>query len=73
MANSGKSKSFSDLVLSMTEVERIAMANDLLSALDGGASIPPKFHSADEVKRVAEALLGMANDIAAHHPGGTGW
>jgi hypothetical protein len=73
MGASLKSKAFADLVISMTSTERIAMAIDLLGAIKDDQSIRPEPVSADEAKRVAEALLNLAREIEEHHPGGQGW
>ena len=73
MSGSEKSKAFSELVLSMSGAERIAMAIDLLTAIEPNESVRPKLHTATEAKRVAKAIFEMAHEIEVHHPGGTGW
>jgi hypothetical protein len=73
LGNSEKSKAFADLVLSMSDAERGAMALDLLNAMDTGLGVPAKLHSIDEIQRVSEALNHLAHEIVVHHPGRTGW
>jgi hypothetical protein len=73
MAIEKKSKLFADLVVSMSDVERLEMAHDILGAVHSDGSIPAKMFSATEIKRVANELLALAHEIDTHHPEGTSW
>ncbi|MFW8592609.1 hypothetical protein [Cribrihabitans neustonicus] len=68
-----KSKAFAELVLSMTEGQRTAMAADLLSAISEDKDVRGMLVSMSEAIRVGTALRDFAHEIETYHPGGHNW
>ena len=73
MEGVSKSKMFAELVISMSDGQRSAMANDILSAIEKSEGPKPALFPLQEVKRVADSLLHLATEIEAHYPGGHDW